>query len=288
MPAVSAIITTRNRPELLARAVESVKHQTFKDIEIIVVDDASDNGPDPQASSDPDIRYIYILKEESKGGNYARNVGIRNSTGKYIAFLDDDDCWMPEKTEMQVRLFEERDCDLVYCGRRVECIENESTHYYDVLPDPDDQGDMNKRALYSPCCLTSTIMVSRTLFDRMGMWDEKMMFWQDHDFLIRAAQYTPFYFVDQPLCLYRKDLTDRQRMSNKFFKWKKAVRYVHRKHRALYSGLPFKERLEARNLALSDAMRRSRIEGLKGIYLYHRALLKLFYTIPKKYYTRSI
>ena len=77
-------------------------------------------------------------------------------------------------------------------------------------------------------------------------------------------------------------------MSNKFFKWKKAVRYVHRKHRALYSGLPFKERLEARNLALSDAMRRSRIEGLKGIYLYHRALLKLFYTIPKKYFTWSI
>lgn len=90
---VSAIITTYNRAELLMRAIESVLRQTYREMEIIVVDDASiDNTREVCGKSS--ILYIHILKAESRGGNYARNLGIRAVKGEYCAFLDDDDYWL--------------------------------------------------------------------------------------------------------------------------------------------------------------------------------------------------
>ncbi|WP_288911006.1 glycosyltransferase family 2 protein, partial [uncultured Thomasclavelia sp.] len=87
---VSAIITTHNRLELLKRAIQSVYNQTYSNIELIVVDDASDDGTKEWAEQQS-FKFIYIPKEKSKGGNYARNLGIKSSHGKYVAFLDDDD-----------------------------------------------------------------------------------------------------------------------------------------------------------------------------------------------------
>lgn len=88
---VSAIITTHNRLDLLKQAIKSVKQQTYIDIEVIVVDDASTDGTKDYCSALTDIHYIYIPPSESRGGNHARNVGIRNANGYYIAFLDDDE-----------------------------------------------------------------------------------------------------------------------------------------------------------------------------------------------------
>jgi glycosyltransferase involved in cell wall biosynthesis len=286
MPAVSAIITTRNRPELLARAVESVKHQTFKDIEIIVVDDASDNGPDPQASSDPDIRYIYIPKEESKGGNYARNVGIRSSNGDFLAFLDDDDFWIASKTEKQLMELKEKNGCFVYCRKVVEFIKDGKTHYYCLKPSQLDQGDMSHRVFYTAYCLTSMIMVSRETLFRIGLFDENLSFWQDHELFIRLAQATPFLYIDEPLCVYRKDLTDSLRLSNRFRKWKESVNIVHKKHRTLYHRLTLSEYLESRLLVWNDAYVRSNSSKMPLTNLYYRVVIKLFYTIPKKLFFR--
>ena len=98
---VSAIITTHNRKDLLKRAIDSVFAQTYPNIELIVVDDASNDGTS-EMCDDNRINYIFIPKLESHGGNYARNLGIKASKGEYCAFLDDDDYWLPTKIEKQV------------------------------------------------------------------------------------------------------------------------------------------------------------------------------------------
>src|ERR1700758_1632604 len=96
-PLVSAVIPTRNRPDLVCRAVRSALAQTYPNIEVIVVID----GPDPvsfaslEVLGDPRIRIIAL--KESVGGSEARNTGAREAKGSYIALLDDDDEWLPEK-----------------------------------------------------------------------------------------------------------------------------------------------------------------------------------------------
>ena len=107
---VSAIITTHNRCDLLVRAIESVLSQTYREQECIVVDDASVDDTSEVCKRYPVI-YLQIPKEESRGGNYARNLGIKASKGKYCAFLDDDDYWLPTKIEKQVELIEKRKCE---------------------------------------------------------------------------------------------------------------------------------------------------------------------------------
>ena len=118
MKLVSVIIPTRNRFNYLKLAIESVLLQTWKNIEIIIVD---------EASSDESVEYlnhlaykgtiILIRNEKPTGGGNARNLGIAKASGYYIAFLDDDDTWLPVMIEMQVNLFESsKDVSLVTCS----------------------------------------------------------------------------------------------------------------------------------------------------------------------------
>ena len=96
-PVVSVVIPTYNRACLLGRAIQCVLNQSFQDIEVIVVDDASqDNSADIVNSLD-DSRIKYLRHEKNRGGSSARNTGIKAARGEYIAFLDDDDEWMPTK-----------------------------------------------------------------------------------------------------------------------------------------------------------------------------------------------
>jgi glycosyltransferase involved in cell wall biosynthesis len=102
-PLVTAVIPTRNRPELVCRAVRSALAQTYANLEIVVVID----GPDPstvralEALNEPRLRIVAL--EESVGGSEARNIGVREAEGEWIALLDDDDEWFPQKTELQMQ-----------------------------------------------------------------------------------------------------------------------------------------------------------------------------------------
>ena len=106
MPKVSVIIPTYNRAELLKVAIASVLSQTYKDFEIIVIDDASHDNTQELLTSLKDKRIRYIRHETNKRISAARNTGIVNSHGNYIAFLDDDDEWLPEKLQLQVDFLE--------------------------------------------------------------------------------------------------------------------------------------------------------------------------------------
>lgn len=104
MPNVSIIIPTYNRYQFLLEAITSVFHQTYQDFEIIVVDDGStDNTEDILCNFDDRVRYF---KQKNSGSAVARNRGILNSKGNYIAFLDSDDLWYPQKLEKQIEVFQ--------------------------------------------------------------------------------------------------------------------------------------------------------------------------------------
>lgn len=263
---VSAIITTHNRKELLKRAVESVVEQTYPNIELIVVDDASTDGTKEYCEKQQ-FQYIYISREESRGGNYARNLGVKMVKGEYVAFLDDDDYWLPTKIEKQVALVESKNCELVHCGRRLEIIKDGKVIYQDLMPDSLHYGDMHKKILLKICTTTTNILVKRQALFDIGLFDENLRFWQEYELTIRLAQRKPFYFVNEPLSVYRVDYKDSQRLTNKYYEWKKAVRYIRNKHAGLYGNLYWLERIQVHVLIWGDAMSRAKSAGLTGKYV---------------------
>lgn len=104
MPEVSVIIPTHNRQRLVSRAVRSVLNQTYEDLECIVVDDASSDGTPQVIQTIEDERLVYLRHDRNRGASGARNTGIRAAKSSLIAFLDDDDEWLPEKLVKQVPL----------------------------------------------------------------------------------------------------------------------------------------------------------------------------------------
>lgn len=271
MEIVSAIITTHNRKELLKRAIDSVFKQTYPNIEIIVIDDASTDGTS-EICKDSRIKYIYIQKEESRGGNYARNLGVKVSKGKYCAFLDDDDYWLPTKIEKQVQLIESNDCELVFTGKRNEIVSVSSISYVDYLPTPQKCGNMKNRIFYTIPSSTSFLLIEKKALLDIGLFDEKLKFWQEYELMIRLAQRKPFLAVEEILGIYRVDIHDNNRLTNKYYEWKKAVKYIRCQHKQLYDNLSLKEKYFVWMHINNDAKLRSKNCGLKMQYQYYRLL----------------
>jgi glycosyltransferase involved in cell wall biosynthesis len=282
---VTAIITTHNRLTLLKKALDSVFNQTYAPIECIVVDDASTDGTKEYCSQLTNTTYIRIEPNESKGGNYARNLGIKQANGKYIAFLDDDDEWLPQKTALQVEfLNKNQNIKLVYCGSIVHLITNTNTTTYFQYPDVLNKGKINKRILYTMLNTISTMMVRKeTLFD-IGLFDESLNFWQDYELIIRICQIAEVDFIYKCLIIYRRNMYDKNRLSNKYKQWVIAVDFIEQKHENLYKILSFHERWMQKILFYSDA--KIRCLTLNDKQEYRKNLMKFLYyrilTLPYK------
>ena len=272
---VSAIITTHNRLELLKRAIQSVLSQTFTDIECIVVSDASTDGTVDYCRLLEGITFIEIRPEKSKGGNYARNVGIQASHGEYIALLDDDDAWYPTKIEKQVALIQEKKCGLVYCKRRFEII-NQTTgvvEYRDSLSNF--QGNLSHFIMTRIFITTSCMLFSKDLVQQIGLFDEELRYWQEYELTIRMSQSTEIFLVEEPLTLYRIDKTDTQRLTNKFDGWKMSVMYIRKKHDILYQQLSHQEFALYLNTVWQDASNRAEHSLIPSLYKYYSSLAYL-------------
>lgn len=204
-PAVSVIIPTHNRRALLERAVRSVSNQTFSDFELIVVDDGSTDGTRTsfkkivRAYSHTPLQNhpIQIIRQKHRGVSAARNAGIRAARGKFIAFLDSDDEWLPEKLERQVLFFLENPRALI-CqteeiwirnGRRVNSMEKHKKC----------SGRIFKQCL--PLCIVSpsAVMMKKELFEKVGHFDESFPACEDYDLWLRVSARFPIYLIDEPL-----------------------------------------------------------------------------------------
>lgn len=200
-PLVSTIIPTRNRSNYVTEAVESVLAQTYPHIEIFLIDDGSTDGTGEAMKRFGDkIIYLY---QENKGVCAARNLALSKAQGKYIAFLDDDDIWLPEKIERDVEFLEKNDdYGFVFSGfcyfsddqdrmdERVSLKEGEETTY-DYL-----YGD---NVIYS----TSLVTMRKACLDEVGFFDESLIQSADYDMWLRIAKHYKFGFIPECLAKYR-------------------------------------------------------------------------------------
>lgn len=197
MTRASVIIPTYDRAEVLPRAIDSVLAQSFKELELIVVDDASTDETESVVRSYEDPRITYLSHDTNRGGSAARNTGIEASTGEYVAFLDSDDEWLPTKLERQITHLNARQPEwvAVYCDYRI--VRTGLTSWVrDVFSDvieTTDSGPREGGEELIPALLTerfghggaSTLLVKRTAIARIDGFDESFSRHQDLEFLIR-------------------------------------------------------------------------------------------------------
>jgi glycosyltransferase involved in cell wall biosynthesis len=202
MPDVSVIIPTRERLDFLRVALRSVLDQTFSNLEAIVVDDGSVTDIRPTLRAFDDGRIRYFRHELNRGEAGARNTGILNARGDYLAFLDDDDEWRPDKLQLQLDLFtrSSRDVGCVYGG--YEAVRAaDGRVLYDRRPSW--RGDlssalMRKNVVGPP----STVVLTRECIERVGLCDESIAYGVDYDLWIRVAQRYRFECVDDVVVRY--------------------------------------------------------------------------------------
>ena len=202
MPRVSVIIPTFNRANLAREAIESVLSQTFQDFEIIVIDDGStDKTKEVLFGIQSDkVRYIY---QTNKGPAAARNAGIRIAKGKYIAFLDSDDLWLPTKLEKQLELFEKLppEVGLVHCSVFLKKEKNLTLKQAKARGNPLRDFLLNTDNAYLS---TPASLVKRECFDKIGLFDETLRVSEDKDFCIKIAQHYKVDYVNEPLVIVRQ------------------------------------------------------------------------------------
>lgn len=275
-PLVSVIITTKGRLKLLKRAVESVQSQSYEKIEIIVVDDDSTDGTQEWCEKQ-NFNYVRIAKSNSKNGNYARNVGFEISKGEYIAFLDDDDAWLEDKIEKQVRMLLEYNADLVYTLRKFEVVSSSGITIFDEKFKSNLVGDLSKKILLVECVTsTSSLLFSRDLFQKVGKWDEQQDAWQDNELLIRCAQVTDFYCVNECLTIYRINDIDNKKISNNYYKWKRAADRLYDIHKQLYSKLNLFEKYKVKSIYHFNCAKRAKASNLKTISFLRLLILYIY------------
>jgi glycosyltransferase involved in cell wall biosynthesis len=199
MPLVSIIIPTHNRAHTIERALRSVTAQTLQDFEIIIVDDASaDNTADViQNFSDPRIQYLQHQTNLFAGA--ARNTGMAAATGKYIAFLDSDDAWLPEKLEQQIALLEgvDKDCGCSYTGAVINVEGGLNKH---TIYKPTWHGDALKDYLLEKFPIwTPTFVFRAELLEQVGPFDTSLVRAEDVDFYIRMLKRYRLSCVSEPM-----------------------------------------------------------------------------------------
>jgi glycosyltransferase involved in cell wall biosynthesis len=199
MQKISVIIPVYNRPVFVQEAIQSVLDQTYSNVEIIVVNDGStDNTPFVLQSFGDQIRLIH---QENKGVSAARNTGIKHSNSKWIAFLDSDDIWLPDKLRLQMKFFEDHP-DARICQTEEIWIKNNKRLY------PKKKHKKRSGMIFEHClplCIVSpsAVMIHREMFDFVGMFDESLPACEDYDLWLRISCQYPIYLLDQPLITKR-------------------------------------------------------------------------------------
>lgn len=204
-PLVSAIITTHNRkPAMVLRAVRSVLNQTYKNIELIIVDDSSPSFSQ-RTIVEQSVRrisddIIYLKHEVCQGACAARNTGLSHCKGYYVGFLDDDDEWMPMKIEEQLKGFCDDDIGMVYSQL---IIIDDKNHTQRLKSTQHENGFIFKKLLRRNFIgSTSNPLIKKECLNTVGGFDVLMQACQDYDLWLRLALRYPVKCIDTPLLIY--------------------------------------------------------------------------------------
>ncbi len=234
MSLVSVIIPAYNGEKFIPQSIGSVLAQTHTDWELIVVDDGSTDGTravvEGFCKKDPRIKYFY--EENSGGPARPKNLGMKHAVGEYIAYLDQDDEWLPEKLEKQIRLFE-RSSNIGLVGCDAALVDNKGK-VFSAYKTPEPKSIfpylLERDYIYS----NSSVVIRREVVKKVGARDEKLKYAEDWDMWIRiaVAGYV-FDFVHEPLLKY---LVYPENTTKKlgFAVRARETEYIYRKHEALY------------------------------------------------------
>lgn len=214
-PTVSAIITTYNRAHMVGEAIQSVLDQTYADFELIVVDDGSidDTKKIVLGFADERIQYVY---QPNAGLAAARNTGIRHSTGKYLAFLDDDDLFLPNKLELQVP-FLEHNPEIGWVSGGFFVTDGEHRVLAERRPWTSFPDLRTKTWLFSCMIAPHTTLITHQWLTKVGGFDPDMRYGEDWDLWLRLAHAgCQMAWIEYPVCCYRMHATNLTREGTKF------------------------------------------------------------------------
>jgi glycosyltransferase involved in cell wall biosynthesis len=201
-PLVSVVIATYNMARYLPQALRSALDQTYSNLEVLVIDDGSqDDTPQVMLDFQDDSRVRYMV-QQNLGQAAAKNYGIRESKGEYIAFLDADDVWALEKLDIQMPLFAQSETvGLVYSA--FVCIDERGVRL------PKTSGRLFRGWVSGPLLISnfvgfSSSVVRRECFKQLGTFNEQLGMGIDYDLWLRISTRFEFDYVDRPLCCYRE------------------------------------------------------------------------------------
>jgi glycosyltransferase involved in cell wall biosynthesis len=208
-PKISVIIPTFNREKTITYCLNSVSNQTYDNIEIIVIDDCSTDGTVDIVNSYSDRRINCIALKRNKGAQAARNRGIIEANGDWIAFQDSDDEWIKKKLEMQINVLKEENFNpwtVIHCaGIRYDYKKKIKVFNDNIIK----QGKGSYLELFiNPPPMFQSILVSKTALRKIGYLDEDVLAHQEWDTSIRLAKYCRFVYIKEPLFIYHRDIKE--------------------------------------------------------------------------------
>lgn len=196
LPLVSVVIPLYNREKTIQRAVDSVLNQTYENIEVIVVDDCSnDKSIEKLHKYEKDGRVRIFYQDKNSGANAARNRGIQEARGEYIAFQDSDDEWLPCKLERQISFMIKQESFATFCpvqrhyGKAVQTIPNIRGNLSGT--------EIRNRLRESNIITTPALVVNKKVVAKIGLFDEEMPRLQDYEFVIRIAKQFDISYLDE-------------------------------------------------------------------------------------------
>jgi glycosyltransferase involved in cell wall biosynthesis len=205
MPQVSVFIASYNHARYIGQALDSVLAQTYRDFEIVVVDDGSTDGShelllDYQQRYPDQVRYSWHAGRANKGVTATSNVGIARSQGEYLAWLGSDDVWYPHKLEKQMAHFAAQPAAGMVCSYATVVDENDRP--FPGVMGKDVSRDAFRQLVVGNVICPSTIVVTRACLNDVGVFNEKLVY-SDWELFIRIAAKYPVGFIAEPLASYR-------------------------------------------------------------------------------------
>lgn len=202
-PRVSVIIRTYNRADLLGEAIDSVLGQSWRDLELIVVDDGSTDAT-PALLERYAGRLTPIFLGRTANPAAVFNAGIRAARGEFVAFLDSDDIWLPDKLQRQIECLDsDRRFGLAYGNVRLLYPDGRLSEPV-LAPDQIVVGSVLRPMVRSMCVHPSTVVIRRHWFDRIGLFDERILTCEEYFFLLDLALTTEAVCIPEPVCLIRR------------------------------------------------------------------------------------
>ncbi len=204
-PQISVIIPAYNAGPYIAEAINSVINQTFTDWELIVMDDGSTDDTTEQVGPLLSDRRISFHRKANGGPSSARNLGIDLARANLVALLDADDYWLPTKLEKQVAIMAKYP-DIGVCGSGRTHISPNGDVLSHIIA-AEFHGMPFPRLLFAPLADMTMGVIRRSVFDKVGLFDESLLFSEDYEFWLRVGRYFSFHIISEPLVCIRRGHT---------------------------------------------------------------------------------